>query len=133
MRPEQHRRGGGLIVVLILMTLLASASLAFVSIFGQMFAASRLEAARLPTLYLAEGGLARARWSLARDPAYTGEQLELAGGQAQIRVSGLAEDPQARTVEVEAWDGPERRAHTRLRVQLRLGDGLPVVQSWRED
>ncbi len=133
MRAPTARRGGGMILAMILLSLLAAATVAFVGIFSQLFESTRLENARLPTLYLAEGGLARARWALARDESYQGEQLELGAGLAAISVETVPEDSRARDIEVVAWEGSAKRAHTRLHVRVQLSEGLPGVLTWRED
>ncbi len=121
------RRGSALLLVLGLLLLLATAGLSFTALFLQSFEADRLEAERLPSFYLAEGGLEIARARLARDPSYRGEELDHGAGTVRIEVRG---EGASRTVAVRAWATPERRAFGRVEAALRLGDGLPEVVSW---
>ena len=48
--------------------------------------ATKADATELRAHYAAEGGLAQARWALAREPAWRGDELEIGGVRVTVTV-----------------------------------------------
>lgn len=77
-------------------------------------------------LSLAETGAENALLRLARDPAYSGESLNIAGGTAIISISPSLP---SKTITSEAVVGDTRR---KVQVQVTLANNQVTITSWKE-
>jgi hypothetical protein len=71
--------------------------------------------------FAAEGGVAHARWELARDPAYAGAAIDVGGTSVRVRVVVTGET---------GWSVESSAPGALLRVGLSRSSGLPRIARW---
>lgn len=137
-RPAPSReRGHALLYVVFFAVTVGFAAEAFLASFGVLLRETVRERATVAALYVAEGGLARARAALARDPGWRGGTVEVGAGRAEVRVIEVPGRPDRRTVRVRGLvagsDAPGATVERRIVAGLALRDGLPRLVFWTEE
>ncbi|MBN1590149.1 MAG: hypothetical protein JW888_11585 [Pirellulales bacterium] len=116
---QRPRHGAILIVVLVCLAVATAVSIVVVRQIVTERQATQMHFRRLQASWLAEAGIERAAARLAADPEYTGETWTIPanelvsdeGGVVRIHVETIKDQPERRSVRVEADypDMPERR------------------------
>ena len=138
--PGRRRRREGGFSLLLLLALVAVASVCSIALLGRLqhLARERVRTrASDAAFWAAQGGVERARAALARDPGWGGGEAALGRGRVEVRVEPVEGEPDCRAVRSLGFDpglGTEATAARRtVTAVLRLGDGPPRVVAWREE
>jgi type II secretory pathway component PulK len=139
-RASAGERGVALYLVITFVAFVAIVTTSMLASFHALMGETARRGGSLAALYVAEGGLARARAALAQDRGFAGESLAIGRGTAEIKVEGGAESRVVHVRGVVPDDGAPGATtgatiERRITATLRLGGaaGLPVVTAWREE
>ena len=133
----RRRRGAALMVALAVLVAVAALTVALHAHTRQIAETTQVDLLALESRCAADGALEHARWSLARDPSFSGSSRKIGRCATQVRVETPSGQPHHRTLHVESHAPGSgtvpHGAHSRLEVTLlRQGDGLPSIVAWQE-
>lgn len=119
---KNRERGTAMILALMVMGMAASLGAILLERARGLEASTSHDRTELTSLYAAEGGLAHARHTLARDEGFSGERIRVGDREVEIVVEE-ADD---------GWTVVSSTTGVRIDATLsRNAFGLPVVADWR--
>jgi len=118
-----RERGAALIYAMLLVVVVAAGSALLFTRGQTMRRDAQTGAMRDAAFHAAEGGLAHARYELAKDAAFAGTSIEI--GECRV-ISKVAREEDGWRVVVTANPGSGR-----VEAKLRRGEGLPIIESWK--
>ena len=129
----KRERGAALLMALMLLIVVSAAGATMHARSLRVATETILEKRALTARWAAEGGIALTRAALARDEGFDGGTSTVGDAEVRVTVEG---DGDLRIVESVAFVRPSGdhgpRTRVRIRASLRLGDGLPAIESWNE-
>jgi hypothetical protein len=124
---RRRQSGAALIFALVALLVVATAAAALDLRTVHLARENVAERERLSARAAAQGGIERARWSLAHDSAYVGETLRVGERNVVVRVEADPADPALRRVRASS-------SPAAVTAVLRLRGGVVAgIVSWRED
>jgi type II secretory pathway component PulK len=119
--------GAALLLAIAALVVVAAAGAALCLRVSETARSNVSERANLAARYAAQAGVEKARAAIARDPAYAGESFRFDDFDVDVKTTSDADG--RRVVRSTAASATSRAW---VEATLRVGAGLPVVESWRE-